>query len=161
MPKLLTIRNSGKIRSEIQYYFSDSEDARFVRRLDVIALICNGYALTYVASLFSINATTVQRWVHRLNTVGFPGLKDEPGRGRRFKLKEGDRLKLKEDLKRTPKHFGYEQTRWDGKLLPGFCTQITVASLLRQFFNAAEPDSRGTSLTNVAFSAAFFGSNLF
>lgn len=117
MPKVLAIKNSEKIKSEIQDYFSASEDARFVRRLDVIALICNGYALTHVANLFSINPTTVQRWIHRLNTVGFPGLKDEPGRGRRSKLKDGDRLKLKEDIERAPKHFGYEQTRWDGKLL--------------------------------------------
>jgi transposase len=117
MPKELKIKNVETIRIEIQEHFSANEDARFVRRLDVIALICNGHALNYVAELFSINATTIQRWIHRLNEKGFQGLKDNPGRGRRPQLNDADRLQLKKDLIKSPKAFGYNQVRWDGKLL--------------------------------------------
>lgn len=117
MPKVLKIKNIEKVKTEIQNHFSANEDARFVRRLDVIALICNGHALTYVADLFSINTTTIQRWIHRLNEIGFQGLKDTPGRGRRSRIKDADRLQLKEDLIKLPKDFGYGQVRWDGKLL--------------------------------------------
>jgi transposase len=67
--------------------------------------------------LFGINSTTVQRWIHRLNESGFQGLKDKPGRGRRSKLNDNDRLRLKSDLERSPKDLGYDQARWDGKLL--------------------------------------------
>jgi len=117
MPKILQIKDLEKIKTEIQNYFAVNEDARFVRRIDVISLICNGHAINYVAGLFGINSTTVQRWIHRLNESGFQGLKDKPGRGRRSKLNDNDRLRLKSDLERPPKDLGYDQARWDGKLL--------------------------------------------
>ena len=49
MPKVLQIKEIEKVKAEIQNYFTVNEDARFVRRLDVIALICNGHAINYVA----------------------------------------------------------------------------------------------------------------
>ena len=117
MPKILQIKDLEKVKNEIQTYFNANEDARFVRRLDVVALICNGHALNYVAGLFGINSTTVQRWIHRLNESGLQGLKDKPGRGRRSQINDADRLKLKSDLEKSPKDLGYDQARWDGKLL--------------------------------------------
>jgi len=117
MPKILQIKDLEKVKNEIQTYFNANEDARFVRRLDVVALICNGHALNYVAGLFGINSTTVQRWIHRLNESGLQGLKDKPGRGRRSQINDVDRLKLKSDLEKSPKDLGYDQARWDGKLL--------------------------------------------
>jgi len=76
MPKMLQIKEVEKVKAEIQNYFAVNEDARFVSRLDVIALICDGHALSYVAGLFGINSTTVQRWIHRLNELDFQGLRD-------------------------------------------------------------------------------------
>jgi transposase len=117
MPKVLQIEDVERVKAEIQDYFSVNEDARFVRRLDVILLICNDHQINYVAGLFEMNPTTVQRWIHRLNTFGFEGLKDKSGRGRRPRLNETDRIELQKDLKRSPKDFNYQQVRWDGKLL--------------------------------------------
>ena len=117
MPKLLEIKNVEQIKEEITNFFSVSEDARFVRRLDIIALICNQHPINYVAELFGINPTTVQRWVHRLNESGFEGLKDKAGRGRRSQLSKSDRRQLKTELQSSPATFGYQQSRWDGKLL--------------------------------------------
>jgi transposase len=70
-----------------------------------------------VAELFKTNSTTIQRWVHRLNQSGFNGLRDNPGRGRRSQLGDAERLELKKDLEKSPKDLGYNQSRWDGKLL--------------------------------------------
>ena len=98
MPKLLKIKNVNQVKSEITNYFSVNEDARFVRRLDVIALICNGHPINYVADLFGINSTTVQRWVHRINESGFKGLNDKSGRGRRSQLSNSDRKKLIKEI---------------------------------------------------------------
>ncbi len=117
MPKLLEIKNVEQIKNEINNFFSANEDARFVRRLDIIALICDEHPINYVADLFGINPTTVQRWVHRLNESGFEGLKDKSGRGRRSQLSETDRSKLKAEIESSPTTFGYQQSRWDGKLL--------------------------------------------
>lgn len=85
-----------------------------MRGFDVIALICANHPIHYVAALFGINPTTVQRWVHRINESGFGGLNDKSGRGRRSQLSDTDQCQLKKTLKAR---FGYEQSRWDGKLL--------------------------------------------
>jgi len=136
MPKVLQIKDLEKVKNEIQTYFNANEDARFVRRLDVIALICNGHALNYVAGLFGINSTTVQRWIHRLNESGFQGLKDKPGRGRRSQINDAYRLKLKSDLEKSPKDLGYDQARWDGKLLSHHLkVQYSVELRVRQCQN--------------------------
>lgn len=117
MPRVLQIKEVERVKAEIQDYFSVNEDARFVRRLDVVLLICNDHPINYVASLFEMNPTTVQRWVHRLNTLGFEGLRDKAGRGRRPRLTEADRVQLQEEMKKSPRDFDYQQARWDGKLL--------------------------------------------
>lgn len=117
MPRVLQIKEVERVKAEIQDYFSVNEDARFVRRLDVVLLICNDQPINYVASLFEMNPTTVQRWVHRLNTLGFEGLRDKAGRGRRPRLTEADRVQLQEEMKKSPTDFDYQQARWDGKLL--------------------------------------------
>jgi len=117
MPRVLKIKHVDQIKSEINDFFAVSEDARFVRRLDIIALICNEHPINYVADLFGINPTTVQRWVHRLNESGFEGLKDKPGRGRRPQLSESGQRQLRTDIESSPATFGYHQSQWDGKLL--------------------------------------------
>ena len=58
MPKLLKIKNVEQIKKEINTVFSVIEDARFVRRVDIIALICNEHPINYVADLFGVNPTT-------------------------------------------------------------------------------------------------------
>ena len=117
MPKALEIKNADQVKSDLKQFFTVNEDARFVRRLDVIALICNQHSINYVAALFGINPTTIQRWIHRLNESGIESLKDKPGRGRRSRLSENDRRQLKTEIESTPAAFGYQQSRWDGKLL--------------------------------------------
>jgi transposase len=117
MPKVLKIKNVDQVRNKINNFFSANEDARFVRRLDVIALICDDHPIHYAASLFGINPTTVQRWIHRINASGFEGLNDKPGRGRRSQLSDTDRWKLKNEMEQSPATLGYRQSRWDGKLL--------------------------------------------
>ena len=117
MPKVLRIKNANQVKNKITDFFSAHEDARFVRRLDVIALICDDHPIHYVADLFGINPSTVQRWVHRINEYGFGGLNDKSGRGRRSKLSDTDQCQLKKDIEAPPSKFSYEQSRWDGKLL--------------------------------------------
>ncbi len=59
MTKILQTKNPGKVKKEIQEYISNNLDARFVRRLDVITLVLNGYPARTSAGLFGINPTTV------------------------------------------------------------------------------------------------------
>lgn len=117
MPKILNINNAEQIKEQIKKKFSSEKDVRFIRKLDILLLICEGYSIPYVAKIFGYKDTTIQRWIHRVNTSGIQGLKERPGRGRPASLSDKDREKLKQDLEKDPSHFGYEQARWDGKLL--------------------------------------------
>jgi transposase len=117
MPKVLKIKDPEGVKERIHDFFSSNDDARFLRRLDVILLICDGHPLPYVAQLFQIDPTTVQRWIHSLNESGFEGLKDKPGRGRQPRLSPENYDRLYNDLEQSPAFFGYETARWDGKLL--------------------------------------------
>ena len=117
MPKTIKIKHVEQIKKQIKDYFTINEDARFVRRLDVIILICNDLSINNVADLFDIDKTTIQRWIHRLNESGFEGLKDQSGRGRRSQLGDSERARLIGELESSPAQFDYKQSRWDGKLL--------------------------------------------
>lgn len=117
MPKTIKIKNVEQIKKQIKSYFKINEDARFVRRLDILILICDGHPINYVADLFYIDKTTIQRWIHRINESGFEGLKDQSGRGRKSQLGDPERLQLIGELKSSPEQFDYKQSRWDGKLL--------------------------------------------
>ncbi|MGB9498513.1 MAG: helix-turn-helix domain-containing protein [Dissulfuribacterales bacterium] len=62
--------------------------------------------MSKVADIFEINATTIQRWVRRLNKFGFEGLRDKTGRGRRSLLSEADQIN---NYKLSQKRVGTEQ----------------------------------------------------
>ncbi len=117
MAKLLSVSNTDEIKKEAFKLFSSNAQARFIRRVDIICLLCSGHSLPFVSSLFNINKTTIQRWVHRVNQHGLNGLKDKQGRGRPSSLSNNHKKELKNDLKKSPSEFGYNQSKWDGKLL--------------------------------------------
>lgn len=117
MPSVLEIFESDKIKEEGRKFFAANEDARFVHRLDVILLICDNHNISKTSALYNINPSTIQRWIHRVNSEGVEGLRDRSGRGRCSRLREEDRCALKRDIEKSPSYFGYEQARWDGKLL--------------------------------------------
>ncbi len=117
MPKQLKIKDVEAIKAQAKELFSKEEEARFVHRLDIIILVTEGLPIRKVAVLYKMNPSTIQRWIHRLNEEGFPGLRDKPGRGRVPRLSSKEREQLRKDLESRPQSFGYQQSRWDGKLL--------------------------------------------
>lgn len=122
-----------RVNEQIHTYFSFNKDARFVRRLDALSLICDGHLISYVADLFKINNTTIQHRIHRLNQSGLDSLKDQSGRGRKPRLSDYAQIRLISDLKKSPKAIGYDQVRWDGKLLSyHLSTRYGVSLKVRQ-----------------------------
>ena len=136
MPKVIKIKNVEKDKTEIQNHFSANKDARFVRRLYVIALICNGHALNYLGDLFSINATKIKRLIHWLNEIDFQGLKDNPGRGRRSQLKDADRLQFKEDLIKSPKDLSLNRFLYDN--MPSWLRELWMSGA-QYYYDAIAP----------------------
>jgi transposase len=58
----------------------------------------------------------VQYWVKRYNEAGINGLRDPTRLGRKPRLL-ADKDALAQDLRRSPREFGYTQNLWDGKIL--------------------------------------------
>ncbi|MDD5094956.1 MAG: winged helix-turn-helix domain-containing protein [Dehalococcoidia bacterium] len=115
--KRVTIRNpeeaKGIIRNEIQR----TNETRFQHRLHCILLICDGKTCADVTALFGDSLRIVQYWVKRYNEAGVDGLRDPTRVGRNPRLLPGDKDVLAQDLRRSPREFGYTQKLWDGKLL--------------------------------------------
>jgi transposase len=101
------------IRQEIER----SEEARYGHRLHGVLLVSSGYSCTEVGRLFSQSATTVQRWVRRFEQHGLDGLREGERAGRPRVLDESQWSGVGEDLRKTPRDFGFEAGVWDGPVL--------------------------------------------
>ena len=113
----LEIKDGGIMQIAVREEIHRSEESRYDHRLHGILLILSGYSCYDVAQLFGQSPRTVEYWVKRFERSGFAGLQevDRPGRPRL--LGGAERQKIGEDLRRSPRNWGYPQNLWDGKLL--------------------------------------------
>jgi transposase len=117
VPKILSIKRQEELREGIKRYLSTHEEARFVRRLDLLLLLSSGQSISNVSRVFGVSPVTVQRCVYRFNAEGIDGLRDRPKKGRPKRLTDLDKDRLKRELSSSPVSLGYKQGHWDGKLL--------------------------------------------
>jgi transposase len=101
------------IRQEIER----NEEARYDHRLHGLLLVAKGMSARQAALWLDESERTVQRWVNRFEQVGFAGLHEgeRPGRPRRLNTEQWQGVE--DDLRRSPRDFGFEQTLWDGIVL--------------------------------------------
>jgi transposase len=115
--KRITIRNADKAKAIIQAEIQQTDEARFQHRLHCVLLICNEKTCAEVAAFFGDGLRTIQYWAKRFNEGGIEGLRDSARPGRRASLSEEDKEVLAQNLRHSPREFGYSQNLWDGKLL--------------------------------------------
>jgi transposase len=113
----VTICNTEEARVIIKDEIHRTNETRFQHRLHCILLIGDGKTCAEVVALFGDSLRTVQYWVKRYNEAGIDGLRDPTRLGRDPKLLPRDKDVLAQDLRRSPREFGYTQNLWDGKLL--------------------------------------------
>lgn len=113
----LEIKDADLMRIAVQQEILRSEHSRYDHRLHGILLVCSGTSCNQVAKTFGHSPRTVQYWVHRFEQSGFAGLQEAPRPGRPTAFDESVRQFLGQDLRRSPREFGYGQNLWDGKLL--------------------------------------------
>jgi transposase len=101
------------IRQEIER----NEEARYDHRLHGLLLVAKGMSARQAARWLEESERTVQRWVNRFEQVGFAGLHEGERPGRPSRLSGEQWQGLEEDLRRSPREFGFEQTLWDGIVL--------------------------------------------
>ncbi len=94
-----------------------SDDAGYVIRLHAILDVCRGLGCREVGERVGRSARCVELWVNRFNKLGLGGLKYEPRPGRTPRLDDELLGEVAQDLRTTPRAFGYSQNLWDGKLL--------------------------------------------
>jgi len=101
----------------IQQEILRSEESRYDHRLHGVLLVCSGFTCGQVAQVFGHSRRTVQYWVRRFEQSGFAGLQETPRPGRPGTVDDVLRERIGQDLRKSPREFGYSQNLWDGKLL--------------------------------------------
>jgi transposase len=106
-----------------------SEEARYDHRLHGVLLVSQGFSCYDVGEMFGHHPTTIQRWVRSFERHGFSGLEDQEKAGRPQRLTPGQWLLVDQDLRQSPREFGYSQNLWDGKLLAHHLEETQKVSL--------------------------------
>jgi transposase len=115
--KKLQISDTDLMRIAIQQEIHRSDESRYDHRLHGVLLVCSGLSCYQVADLLSQSPRTIHNWVNRFERQGFSGLQEGDRPGRPSALDERTRQGIEKDLRDDPRHLGYAQTFWDGKLL--------------------------------------------
>ncbi len=115
--KRLEIADAETFAAAVEDEICGTPEGRYYHRLHVMMLVLRGYSCYEAARVYGDSPRTVQYWVHRLVSEGLPGLKegDRPGRPPRLSMAERERLR--KELERPPREFGYNQNLWDGVML--------------------------------------------
>jgi len=113
----LKIEDEEIIKIAVQQEIVRSEESRYDHRLHGILMVCSGLNCYEVAELFGHSPRTIQYWVQNFEQNGFAGLQENEHQGRPSLVDENVRQAIGNDLRQSPRRFGYTQNLWDGKLL--------------------------------------------
>jgi hypothetical protein len=79
--KALQIRNAQTMRIAVQQEIGRSDESRYDHRLHGVLLVCQGHSCYDVGEWLGEHPTTIERWVHRFEGIGFNGLREGPREG--------------------------------------------------------------------------------
>lgn len=113
----LRIQDPEIMKLAIQQEIVRSEESRYDHRLHGVLLVCSGKSCYEVADLLGHSPRTIQYWVERFEQGGFGSLEEGERPGRPSAIDAQARKHIGEDLRQSPRDFGYTQNLWDGKLL--------------------------------------------
>lgn len=113
----LEIRDAEIMRVALQQEILRSEESRYDHRLHGVLMVCAGQSCYDVAALLGHSPRTIQYWVQRFERSGFAGLQDGERPGRPTTMDAAMQEHIGQDLRRSPREWGYAQNLWDGKLL--------------------------------------------
>jgi len=117
MGKRLDVPNKGLLQRTLKREILRSSESRFLHRLHCVLLVGQCHSCYGVAEWFGESPRTVERWVHQFEEAGIEGLRSKPKSGRPSKLGSEQLEQLRREINKGPIQFGYDQERWDVKLL--------------------------------------------
>lgn len=80
-------------------------------------LMLSGWPAAKVADLFDMSRVNTSKWCHKANTEGLSAVYDKHRSGRPSQFDDRTITLLDQALNESPKKFGIERTRWDGKVV--------------------------------------------
>ena len=84
--------------------YTYSTHSRVRKRAHCILLSFQGHTVPQLARMFNVSQQTVYNWLNAWETWRFPGLYDEPGKGRKPRLTESQKAQVKDWVKAFPKN---------------------------------------------------------
>ena len=113
MSKAVFVRKLTKTElAQLRCFIRSNEDARIVRRAQIIRLSSQGKKASEIAQMWSITAATVLRTIQNFNAEGLKSLADKPRKGRPRKTTDRYITLLKEAVQKSPRDFGYPFSSW-------------------------------------------------
>ena len=98
--------------AQIRRLTRSNEDARIVRRAQMIQLSSQGRKASEISEMWSVTAATVLRTIQNFNADGLKSLADKPRKGRPRKTTDRYITLLKEAVQKSPRDFGYPFSSW-------------------------------------------------
>jgi putative transposase len=98
--------------AQITRLIRSKEDARIVRRAQMIRLSSQGKKASEICEMWGVTIATVLRTIQNFNAAGLDSLADKPRKGRPRKTTERYIILLKEAVQKSPRDFGYPFSSW-------------------------------------------------
>ena len=102
---------------QVEALFARDENYRTGVKLYAILQLTRGYSSRALEEFFRTSFKQICNWADRFDAEGVKGFRMKPGRGRRARLTDEQRHRLKTELSQSPKEFGYSSVSWSGVLI--------------------------------------------
>jgi len=135
MAKKLTVR--GYTPAKIKSYFKTEPKYKTGIRLYAVYQVSLGKSSRDLQELYNTSFKQITNWVHRFENNGVEGLRDNPGRGRKSRLSEEQKNRIKDLLQNErPDSYGYNTSTWTGAILiEWIATHMQITYRKTQIYN--------------------------
>jgi transposase len=132
---VLTVK--GYNSDQIKALFRKDERYTIGIRLYAVYQVSRGKSSRSLEQLYNTSFKQITNWVHQFEKEGLEGLKDKEGRGRKSRLTEDQREKLRSVLvNETPMNYGYNTETWTGPLVGQYLkNEFGIAYKKAQVYN--------------------------
>jgi transposase len=132
---VLTVK--GYSSDQIKALFRKDERYTMGMRLYAVYQVSLGKSSRSLEQLYNTSFKQITNWVHQFEKEGLEGLKDKEGRGRKSRLTEDQREKLRSVLvNETPMNYGYNTETWTGPLVGQYLkNEFGIAYRKAQVYN--------------------------
>jgi transposase len=113
----LILNDPQSVRRSIRSAVKGSRDQRLLHELHCVLLVGLGRSCQEVGEWFGDSTRTVERWVGAFNRQGVAGLGVRVPCGRRPRLSSDTVLRLRFELRQSPRICGFPDAAWGGRLL--------------------------------------------